>query len=96
MDILNILKEGIIKHEDQGYALYFYNNGKELVEVKGKEHIEYDKKIDFNSCFRLASVSKQFIAYSIVNLINDNLLSYETTIKEVFDCLPNYFNNITI
>lgn len=96
MKILNILKDGIIKHKDQGYALYFYNNGEELVEVNGKEHIDYDKKIDFNSCFRLASVSKQFIAYAIVDLINDNLLSYDTTIKELYDDLPDYFNNITI
>ncbi len=96
MEVLEILKEGIIKHIDQGYALYFYNRGIEYCEVNGKEHIDFEKKINFDSCFRLASVSKQFIAYSIVNLINDGLLSYDTTIKQIFSCLPDYFNNITI
>ena len=92
---MNVI-EKMIKHENQGYALYLYNNGKEYKDVNGKVADENSADINFDSCFRLASVSKQFIAYAIVNLVNENLLSYETTVKELYDELPDFFSDITI
>lgn len=96
MNVIEKLKERMIKHENQGYALYLYNNGKEYKDVNGKVADENSADINFDSCFRLASVSKQFIAYAIVNLVNENLLSYETTVKELYDELPDFFSDITI
>ena len=96
MSVIEKLKERMIKHENQGYALYLYNNGKEYKDVNGKVADENSADINFDSCFRLASVSKQFIAYAIVNLVNENLLSYETTVKELYDELPDFFSDITI
>ena len=96
MNIIEQLKQGLIKHPDQGYALYLYNNGVEYNEVHGKVEDEASDDITFDSCFRLASVSKQFVAYAIVNLIKEGKLSYDTTIKSLYNELPDYFNNITI
>ena len=96
MDVLSVLKDGVIKHKNQGYALYFYNNGKEYKDVNGKVEDVNSNDINYDSCFRLASVSKQFIAFAIVKLVNDNKLSYDKTIKELYPELPDFFNNITI
>ena len=94
--MLKILKEKNIIHKDQGYALYFYYNGKEYKEVNGKLADENSELITFDSNFRLASVSKQFIAYSIVDVIKKGLLKYDTTILELYPNLPKYFEDITV
>lgn len=96
MNVLEKLKQNVVRHKDQGYALYFYNNGEEYKEVNGKVSDSLSDDITFDSCFRLASVSKQFVAYAIVQLIKENKLSYDTTIKSLYEELPDYFNNITI
>ncbi len=86
----------IIKHPSQGYALYYYENGNSIIDVKGLETINSNNKITYNSCFRLASVSKQFIAFGIVRLIKNGYLKYDTNILDIFEDLPSYFENITI
>ncbi len=96
MNILEKLKQNVVRHKDQGYALYFYNNGEEFIEVNGKVADEQSDDITFDSCFRLASVSKQFIAFAIVKLVNDKLLSYDMTVKELYPQLPEFFKDITI
>lgn len=96
MSVTEKLLKNIIRRKDQGYALYYYNNGIEYKEVNGKVADENSDDVTFDSCFRLASVSKQFVAYAIVNLIKEGKLSYDTTIKSLYEELPDYFNNITI
>ena len=56
------LTKNIIVHNEQGYALYYYENGEVIEKVYGKLDINKDEKISFDSNFRLASVSKQFVA----------------------------------
>jgi len=85
MDILEKLKENVVRHKDQGYALYFYNNGQEYKEINGKVKNSLSDDVTFDSCFRLASVTKQFIAFAIVQLIKENKLSYDTTIKSLYN-----------
>lgn len=94
--MLETLKKNIIKHEDQGYALYFYNNGQTFEEVHGKVAGKASDDITFDSNFRLASVTKQFIAFCIVTLVQKGMLEYDQNIKDIFDELPNYFYNITV
>lgn len=96
MSVIEKLLKNILVRPDQGYALYFYNNGVEYKKVNGKVADKNSDDISFDSCFRLASVSKQFVAYAIVNLIKEGKLSYDTTIKSLYNELPDYFNNITI
>ena len=95
MTVEKLLKNVII-HKEQGYALYFYNNGEVLESVNGKVKEKNSESITFKSNFRLASVTKHFIAYGIVLLIKKGLLSYDTKISSIFTDLPNYFNKITI
>ena len=77
-------------------ALYFYQNGEEFNKCVGKLSDEYSNDITFNSNFRLASVTKQFIAFGIVKLINSGLLEYNTPILDIYLELPSYFKDITI
>ena len=90
------LTKNIIVHNEQGYALYYYENGEVIEKVYGKLDINKDEKIGFDSNFRLASVSKQFVAYSIIDLINKNKLTLDTVIKTLYPELPSYFNDITV
>lgn len=96
MRVFEELTKNIIIHPEQGYAFYYYHNGEEVKKENGKEGLEKSNDINFNSNFRLASVTKQFIAFGIVRLINHGLISYETTIKELYPELPDYFNKIMI
>ena len=96
MTLLEKLISNIVVHPEQGYALYCYNNGEIVEKVNGKTKESNSDDISFVSNFRLASVTKQFIAFGIVRLINKGLLSYDTIIKELYPELPDYFNKITI
>lgn len=96
MNIIDKLLKNVIVNEKQGYACFFYDGFTSYEKINGEKVINSNDFIDFNTNFRLASVSKQFIAYSIVNLINCKLLEYTTPIKKIFNELPVYFNNITI
>lgn len=96
MDFIKTLYEKINFHPLQGYALFYYHNGKSYSKCQGKLSDESSSDITFNSNFRLASVTKQFIAFSIVKLINDGMLCYNTCVKDIYNDLPDYFCNITI
>lgn len=90
------LTKNIIINDNQGYAFFFYYNGKIVEKTNGLVKDETSEKITFDSNFRLASVSKQFIAFAIVKLIKENKLSYDQNVKSIFDELPSYFEKITI
>ena len=93
---LNDLTKNLVIDKFQGYAIYFHENGKTIGKVNGKVSTENSDDITYHTNFRLASVTKQFIAYGIVSLVKENKLSYDTTIKSIFNDLPDYFNNITV
>ena len=80
----------VIINKEQGYALYFKYNDILIEKTNGLEREDDRFHITFNTCFRLASVSKQFIAYAILLLIEEQLLSFSTPITEIFDDLPQY------
>ena len=94
--IFQELTNTIIKSDLQGYALYL-KIGNDIEERVQGYRLEGSLELnDFDTYFRLASVSKQFIAFAIVDLVLNNKLSFDTTIKNIYPTLPNYFNNITI
>ena len=86
----------VIMNKEQGYALYFKYKDLLIEKTNGLESDKYSFPITFNTCFRLASVSKQFIAYAIIILVEEKFLSFSTPIIEIFSDLPQYFNKITI
>ena len=62
----------------------------------GLANVEQNLPVTGATNFRLASVTKQFTAMSILMLIDRGQLKLETTLKEIFPNFPDYGKNITI
>ena len=90
-----LLKDVIIDPY-QGYAFYYRKKDQIIEEYSGFESVKTYNPIKDKTCFRLASVSKQFIAYAIKTLIDDNKLSMDTALNSLFDNMPEYTKNIKI
>lgn len=91
----NLLK-GLVDDAYQGYALYFRKGDNIVEEYSGFANINTNEPIRHNTNFRLASVTKQFIAYGIMTLINKGLLSFDDKLFHMFDSMPEYTKTITI
>jgi CubicO group peptidase (beta-lactamase class C family) len=96
MKFIDYLYQKVSFHPLQSYALFYYQEGDIFEKCIGNLSDEFSDKITFNSNFRLASVTKQFIAFGIVKLINNGLLAYETSVLDIYPDLPLYFKDITI
>lgn len=85
------------KKDTPGVSIAVQNNGK-LIYNKGfgLANLVSGEKILPQTNFRLASITKQFTAYSILLLENDNKISIEKSITEYFPELSHYANKITI
>jgi CubicO group peptidase (beta-lactamase class C family) len=53
-------------------------------------------KIDAQTNFRLASVTKQFTAMAVMLLVHDGKLKYDETLTDIFPSFPEYGKAITI
>ena len=53
-------------------------------------------KIDSQTNFRLASVTKQFTAMAIMLLVHDGKLQYDDRLTDIFPDFPAYGKDITI
>jgi CubicO group peptidase (beta-lactamase class C family) len=62
----------------------------------GLADVENGVPVTSETNFRLASVTKQFTATSILLLVEDGLLSLDATLPEVFDGFPAYGKDITV
>ena len=62
----------------------------------GLANIEKNLPVAGTTNFRLASVTKQFTALSILMLIERGKLKLETSLKDIFPDFPEYGNRITI
>jgi CubicO group peptidase (beta-lactamase class C family) len=80
-----------------GAAVMIINDG-EIIFEKGYGLADVEKKMPVTRTtnFRLASVTKQFTAMSILILIDRGNLKLETTLKEIFPEFPEYGSSITI
>ncbi len=67
-----------------------------LVETFGMANINTHEPVTPQTNFRLASVTKQFTAMCILQLIEQGKLTFGTTLKEVFPSFPDYGKTITI
>ena len=80
-----------------GAAVMVIDKGKIIFEkCYGLANVEKNLPVTDSTNFRLASVTKQFTAMSILMLIERGQLKLETTLKEIFPEFPEYGNNITI
>jgi len=62
----------------------------------GLANLETKTKIEPRTNFRLASITKQFTALSIMMLENENKLSFDDTLLKFFPDFPDYASKITI
>lgn len=62
----------------------------------GLANVEQKSTITPSTNFRIASVSKQFTCMAIMILVDQNKLSYNSTLKDVFEKFPSHGSDITI
>ena len=62
----------------------------------GFANLEDDTRIEPRTNFRLASVTKQFTAASILILIQRGLLKLDTKLTDIYENFPDYGERITI
>lgn len=88
------LSEASERGQFNGVALV-YDKGKVVYEgAFGLRSIDPIDSLDVNSQFRLASVSKQFTAMCIMQLMEEGKLKYDQDIRDLIPELP--YNGITI
>ncbi len=80
-----------------GASLLVIKNGKKIINKQyGLSNLESGQPIVSASNFRLASITKQFTAFSILQLIDQNKLSLENTITDIYPDFPEHGSEITI
>lgn len=95
--LVDMQLERFVEPGSPGYAVGIIKDGK-VIHAKGYglANLEYDIPIIEKSVFRIASVSKQFTAASIVVLINQGKLSLDDTLNNFFPKFPKYAEKITV
>ena len=92
----SIFNSRIAPHEP-GAAVLVVKNGKPLIQCSyGVTELSSRHRISAQTNFRLASVTKQFTAMSIMLLVHDGKLHYEDRLSDVFADFPAYGKTITI
>lgn len=80
-----------------GCTLGVYRNGEmHYARGYGMANLEYDLALTPDSVFRLASVSKQFVAAAIALLDEAGELDLDDDVREYFPELPDYGTTITL
>lgn len=84
-------------NENPGAIIAIVKDG-QLVFKKayGLSNLEDKTKVQANTNFRLASVSKQFTAAAILQLIQQGKIDLNTSLNKCFPNLPDYSKSITI
>ncbi|MGB2633307.1 MAG: serine hydrolase domain-containing protein [Candidatus Acidiferrum sp.] len=86
-----------IQAGEPGVAVLVQKDGRILFEVGyGVRDLHTHSKIDSETNFRLASVTKQFTAMAIMLLVHDGKLHYEDRLGTIFPEFPAYGKDITI
>jgi CubicO group peptidase (beta-lactamase class C family) len=87
----------LISSGEPGAAVLVIKDGKPLLQRSyGIADLHSARKIDEHTNFRLASVTKQFTAMSIMLLVHDGKLRYDDRLTNVFPDFPGYGKAITI
>jgi CubicO group peptidase (beta-lactamase class C family) len=82
---------------EPGSAVLVRRNGRTISqEFQGVRDLRTRTPIDAATDFRLASFTKQFTAMSVMLLIHDGKLRYETRLTDLFPEFPEYGRAITI
>jgi len=83
--------------DQPGLAVLVKKDGKVLFEKGyGQRRIKGREPITPETDFRLASVTKQFTAMSVMLLVRDGKLRYDSVLTEIFPEFPTYGKGITV
>jgi CubicO group peptidase (beta-lactamase class C family) len=86
-----------IRANTPGAAVMVIQDGKIVFERGyGVTDLRSKSRIDEQTNFRLASLTKQFTAMAVMLLVHDGKLRYDETLTEVFPEFPAYGKTITI
>jgi CubicO group peptidase (beta-lactamase class C family) len=94
---IDALVSSITKPDAPGLAVLAKQHGT-VVFAKGYgvRRLRSTAKIDTDTDFRLASVTKQFTAMAVMLLVHDKKLHYEERLTDIFPNFPSYGRNITV
>ena len=82
---------------DPGCAVLVIKDGRPVFRKGyGVASLRKLEKIDAETNFRLASLTKQFTAMAVMLLVHDGKLHYEDTLSDIFPDFPGYGKTITI
>src|SRR5262249_61402231 len=91
------LLKGLVAHDQPGMAVLVRKNGQTVYEHGyGVRDLRTRTPIDARTRFRLASVTKQLTAASIMLLVRDGRLRYEDTLVQALPGFPAYGSAVTI
>jgi CubicO group peptidase (beta-lactamase class C family) len=80
-----------------GAALLVMDRGKIVLQKSyGLKNRETEALVDATTCFRLASLTKQFTAMCVLQLVQSGKLSLEDPVRTYLDSLPAYTQQIKI
>jgi CubicO group peptidase (beta-lactamase class C family) len=86
-----------VRPDEPGVAVLVRKDGKTVfAHGYGVRDLRSRDRIGPDSCFRLASVTKQFTATAVMLLVRDGKLRYEDKLTDVFPAFPAYGHAITI
>lgn len=95
-NMFDTITKDVIVEKKQGYAFYYQQDDITIIKTNGKLSDESSEDITLDTHFRLASVSKQFIAMGIITLVEQQKVNFDTVVFSIYQDLPNYFQKITI
>jgi|HubBroStandDraft_2_1064218.scaffolds.fasta_scaffold08237_4 CubicO group peptidase (beta-lactamase class C family) len=94
---IDALLSSVTKHDAPGLAVVVKQHGRiVLAQGYGVRELRNSAKIDADTNFRLASVTKQFTAMAAMLLVHDKKLNYEQRLTDIFPDFPEYGRNITV
>ncbi len=89
--------EKLVRTDEPGLAVLVRQDGKTVFERGyGVRDLRSRERIDPDTSFRLASVTKQFTAMAVMLLVRDGKLRYGDALTDVFPAFPAYGKGITI
>jgi CubicO group peptidase (beta-lactamase class C family) len=89
--------KGLVADGEPGLAVLVRRNGHTILDRGyGVRELRTRRPIDARTDFRLASVTKQMTAATVVRLVRDGRLRYDDTLSRVLPGFPAYGNAITI
>jgi CubicO group peptidase (beta-lactamase class C family) len=94
---IDVILSAVTKPGEPGLAAVVKKDGRVIFEQGyGVRKLATAEKIDAETNFRLASVTKQFTAMAIMLLVKDGRVRYDQRLTEIFPEFPAYGKNITV